>query len=238
MSRTSSPRVTRLTLASAFALTSLAATGCADEGPGSLVIPYQLGANLSCDEAEVSDVRAFLNDGDHEEEVDCEAGEVRLADITPGNYELTVQGLASDGAPILDNLDNDARTVGVVGDGAEVTIDPVLLTDAPARILISWNFGALNCTNANIDKFDVQVFEMGGTALLTDQSLDCDKAEADGDGYRTLPDPDREINGKVVGKAVIVATGTNVDLDFDPPGPGRSVKIDLSCDSAGCEEAP
>jgi hypothetical protein len=216
------------------------ASGCADPGPGSVVIPVQLGNSKTCNEVGVETLRAFLDEGEYTEETDCEDGEVRIDSVPEGRYSVTVQGLADDGAAIMDNLDADDsdRDVRVIGDGATVTTDPMRLTDAPARILISWNFGASNCANADITDFHVTAFETGGTAVMAEADMSCDLAEADDDGYRTVPDPDRDLNGKLLGEALIEATGTEVSFVFEPPGPGRAVRLDLVCDNGGCEAAP
>ena len=224
----------RLATTAGIAGTVLASSGCGDEGPGTLIVPYVLGANLDCEERNVTEVRATLADK-YDATVDCEVGEVTLSDVPPGKYPLVVEAIASDGVVIMDNIDNDARDVEVVGDGASITLDEaVLLTDAPAKILLLWNFGASNCNNAGIDEFDVTVFA-DGSEQLTQETLDCTNAEADADGYRTLPDSDRAINGKTVTNVLVEAPGTLAEFEFEPPGPGRSVRLDMECDNGGCQ---
>lgn len=234
MTRPFAHSLLRLATTAGIAGTLLASSGCGDEGPGTLIVPYVLGANLDCEERDVTEVRAVLDD-EYDATVDCEVGEVTLSDVPPGKYDLVVEAIASDGVVIMDNLDNDARKVEVVGDGASITLDDaVLLTDAPAKILLLWNFGASNCSNAGIDEFDVTVFA-DATEVLTEETLDCTNAEADADGYRELPDSDRAINGKTVTDVLVEAPGTSASFNFEPPGPGRAVRLDLECGNDGCQ---
>lgn len=218
--------------------------GCADEGPGSIVIPVQLGNNKSCEEVGVTQLHAELERGGeiYEETVDCSVGEVRIDDVAPQRYDLLVQGLASDGAAILDNLDQDARVVDVLGDGQTNVIDTVLLTDAPAQLRIGWDFGLSNCASAGIHEFEITAFENGGSAVLLTSAIDCD-APTDAGNLHVVPDPDRDLNGKLLAEAAIqpvdksgAHVGSPISFSFDPPGPGRFVDLIIECDETGCVE--
>lgn len=231
----------RITLAIA-ALASVGVSGCADEGPGSIVIPVKLGNNKSCDEVGVLELRGQLErSGEiYEETVDCSVGEVRIADIPAQRYNLLVQGIAEDGTAIMDNLDEDDMVVEVLGDGQTVELNPVLLTDAPAQLRVGWDFGLSNCASADIDEFEVTAFETGGTSVLVSSSIACD-APTDAGNLHLVPDPDRELKGNLVGEASIqpvdssgADVGLAVDFAFDPPGPGRPVDLILDCDESGC----
>jgi hypothetical protein len=212
---------------------------CADEGPGSLIIPVRLGNNKTCDEVEVTQLRASLDDGEYVEEAECEEDEVRMGGIAAGEYDLTVQGLAKDGIAIMDNLADGPFEVRVIGDGATVTVDEQQLLDAPARLLVRWDFMFTQCTDANIEEFDVSAYETGGTALLLRSTLECLAPADEADGYHTVPDPDRELKGGLVGEAEL-SWGPDADQRvsyvFEPPGAGRAVRLGLVCDASGCVE--
>jgi len=218
--------------------------GCADEGPGSIVIPVTLGNNKACDDVGVTQLRAQLDHGGemYEETVDCSVGEVRISDVSPQRYDLLVQGLASDGVAIMDNLDNDDRKVEVLGDGQTNVIASVLLTDAPAQLRVGWDFGLSNCASAGIQEFEIRAFESGGSNLLVTGSIDCEAA-TDAGNLHLVPDPDRELKGNLVGEASVqpldksgATVGNAIAFVFDPPGPGRPVDLILECDETGCVE--
>jgi hypothetical protein len=236
-----SQSTTRATLAAALIGSAVFATGCADEGPGALIVPFTLGNSKTCDEVGVSRVRVVLGNEAYEEDADCGDGEVRVDDVPAGRYDLLVEGLAADGVTIMDNLDNDDRRVEVVGDGATVELESVLLTDTPAQLLVRWDFGFSNCASADIAQFVFTAFETGGTSVLLEEEVDCDSESDAPNGFHLVPDPDRSLKGGLFGEANISAkpaTTTDLSFMFEPPGPGRPIYLSLECDDDGCEAAP
>ena len=214
-------------------------TGCADEiGPGSIVVPVELGNQKSCEEVGVTHILAELDGGMWSEEVTCDLGEVRFDNLEAGEYELWVGALDSNGVAIMDN--SGPQVVEVVGDGTTVTTDAVRLTDAPAKVRVRWDFGFGSCSAASIDRFEISAFEVGGSADLLSASIAC-SADGDSNGYRELPDPNRDLRGNLLGEIAVTPVdsggtpvGSTAQFTFEPPGPGYAVNLSLSCEDTGC----
>ncbi len=232
---------------------ALVLPGCnQDEGPGSVVVPFRLGPlGESCTDAEVVSVRVTVGDPEgmnfHVNDEICAAGEVRVDDIAPGTYPFLVEALDADGVTVLDNLGDSAseRKVRVLGDGATKTVEEVVLTDSPAKLLVRWDFQFVDCATAGIDRFQIFALTQGGTSQLEEAEIDCDASPIDTSGYRLFEDPNRLVNGASIAEVAVIpknaagdTVGAPVEFAFTPPGRGRELKFTLTCDGGGCDGGP
>jgi hypothetical protein len=234
-----------LSLSAAMLLTSMALTGCkGDSGPGTLSVEFVLGNDKTCDEVDVESVRVALSRGDevlYEEIVPCGSGPVIVDDIAPQTYDLVVEGIDAMDYATFDNLGTPAGERKIeIFDGAlaDVAVD---LTARPADLAVAWNFGVTNCMGAGVDRFRIRAFEVGGGNLLLEHEIDCDATGEGAGGYRPVPDPDRVLNGTLLGEVGVVpldAAGTmvggQVTFAFEPVGPGHPVNLTLQCNDMFC----
>lgn len=217
--------------------------GCGDDETtsGVLVVPFQLGNDKSCEEVGVDYVRAVLDDNFLEEQVDCAAGEVRFDSVPEGSYRVSLFGMTG-GFPVMDSLEGVQVVVGVVGHGTVTEVDSdVVLTSAPARLLVRWDFGFASCEGSDIQKFEVSAWEGAGSNRLLSTTIDCDEPGEGTSQYRTVEDPDRKLGGELLGEVSIQPLtsagdekGDAVTFSFAAPGAGHPVRISLECDSKQC----
>jgi hypothetical protein len=213
-----------------------------ESSTGTLVVPFELGNQRTCDALSIKTVKAELEDGMYTESAPCTNGQVRFKDLPAGTYHVQLFGLDSDGVEVMDNLSGHDVVVNVTGHDQTVVAHPsVTLTAAPAHLLVRWNFGFGTCKGVGVDRFAIQVWRGDGDDLLLDDTLPC-STEGDGvDQYRTVPDDTRLLSGDAAGEVSIQPldnTGVNVGdpviFDFDAPGPGHDIKLSMTCDEGAC----
>ena len=229
----------------ALALVTAFGTACSGEDDpeaGVLVVPYQLGNQRDCGSLGVKIVRAELDDPTYVEEASCDTGEIRFQQVEAGAYHVRLFGVDGSGVAIMDSLKSGEIPVSVIGDGTTVVADPaVMLTAAPAHLMMRWAFGFGTCESTAIDRFAVTAWRSDGSALLLETAVDCDVPGDGADQYRAVPDLERELSGDEVGEVAVQALDENagkigdaITFDFAEPGAGRYVKLSLECDDAGC----
>ncbi len=234
----------RLALALAVVACSLGA-GCATKdapAAGVLVVPYELGNHKDCATVGVKVVRAELDDPMYVEEAACESGEIRFQEVPPGGYHVRLFGVDSQGVAIMDSLQAGEVPVNVVGDGTTVVADPaVMLTAAPAHLLLRWSFGFGTCESAAIDRFRISAWRKDGSQLLLESTVPCKEAGSGADQYRAVPDLSRKLAGDEVGEVNVealdkngVATGEATTFNFGAPGSGHTVKLSVVCTGGAC----
>lgn len=256
MRRMNLPMSTRLSSLALAALATLGLGGCTTD-PGSLVIPFSIGAaSVTCDGVGVDKVEMHLIEISEEGSADpvtydaeapCVDGQVEFSGIAVGNYELEVRALASDGVTVFDNEDPSSLKKVEALEGQTVTTETVELTPTPAQILVRWDLKqagfSAQCANVMTQQFEVSLFTADGVSkLLTAEPIACDAPADVAPGYHLVPDPDRKIDGTQVGTIQINpqdAMGNDIGtpIVFDmltPPGRGRSVKVTVSCDDDVC----
>jgi hypothetical protein len=252
-----------VTLATQFGLvvglgvTAGSVLGCApDRGPGSLVVSYTLGNNKTCAELGIEELRAELVQGPEgattvssSEIVPCASDpEIIFENLEPGIYSLIVSAHDTQGVATLDNLGQPATERAIeIFEAAETSVDAEL-TARPAQLEIAWRLGVdgfSNCASEGISSLRVTAYQVGGTSVLLDTQLDCELASDGDNGYRQVPDPDRELNGDLLAEVGIqpldaagAPVGEAVDFMFDPVGPGYSVQLNIECTAAGCVAPP
>lgn len=210
---------------------------------GTLVVPFELGNNRSCEAAGVDYVRAELSNGNYEEEAPCSNGQVRFLNVPAGSYKIKISAFDEDGVEVLDSHESMDTTVNVEGNNetSEHKV-PVTLTAAPAHLLVRWTFGFTTCKGASIDRFAIKVWLSGGDDLLISKSLPCMLEGKGKDQYREIEDPERRLSGEQAGEVTIQAidkTGVNVGpaavFKYKAPGAGHDVKVTVECDQGACK---
>ena len=224
----------------------LLALGCEHEkstDKGVLVVPFELGNRKECKDLGVVGVRVELGDGELAQEVDCSAGEVRFNLVPKGRYDVTVYGVDDDGVAIMDSLADGPASVDVVGGNTTVVLDPpAVLTAAPAKLLLRWQFGFGSCESAAVGGFTVSAWRADGGELLMEADVPCDMPGEGREQYRLVPDDERDLSGDTVGEIDVqpydvndIAMGDPANFSFDPPGAGHEVKLSLTCNGGGCD---
>ena len=228
--------------------------GCGpDKGPGGLDITYVLGNNKTCDEVNVDRLSAELiptgedTEGQTEvrEDLACSAdGTIVFEGITPGLYNLEVIAYDAGDVPIFDNLGQSGTERRIEIFEAATAETESELTARPVDFGVAWALGPnglSNCAGVGIDNFEISAFQAGGGTVLLETTLDCELTGED-DGYRTIDDPMRTLNGTLFGEVGIQAhasdgsnVGDPVTFMFDPVGPGYPVKLAIECTELGCE---
>jgi hypothetical protein len=230
--------------ASSLALTALvAASACGgDDPPGSLIVPFKIGANVPCSVLGVTDVTVELykvssagaeDDLIDTEVVACADGQAEFNGVPAGRYDVRVSGVDAETVIVADNFDAD--DVAEVTSGAENTADVVTMLPTPAKLLVRWqlNDGFGQCSDVPVTKFLVETYEKQGLTPLLNYTFDCDPEEDPVMGYNIVLDPERDIAGDDLDLVTIDATDdkgaslVTAPLRFamDPPGHGRTVKL-------------
>lgn len=236
----------RFRTAAALAVISglgLACGGKQDPKAGVLVVPYELGNHRDCSSLGVKVVRAELDDPMYVEEALCDSGEIRFEQVPPGSYHVRLFGIDHSGVAVMDSLQAGDVPVNVVGDGTTVVADPaIMLTAAPARLSLRWNFGFGTCDSAGVDRFAITAWRSDGSALLLDTAVSCKLAGQGADQYRSVPDRDRQLAGDEVGEVNVqpldkngVEMGKPSTFNFAVPGPGHNVMLSVTCTEGGCK---
>lgn len=221
----------------ALTVTALCAAACNnDPGTGSLTVEYKLGLNGACDAFEVSTVRVTLDDGKYQEEEPCDPTDpILITGVAADNYEVLVEGVDVDGVTVMDNIGGESdESVEVVG-GSEVTHD-VRLGETPAQVQVKWlklvDGEPSECAFVATKFFEVSAYH-GATSFFPPHEFPCSVPP----GYQVLPDPGRAIDGKTLDGVLVSVLDENKDeigddlvFNFPPPGPGRAVQINITCD--------
>lgn len=208
---------------------------------GTLVVPFQLGSGKSCDEVSIAKVKATLDEDAYDEEITCSKKEIRFDNVESGIYSLKLYGYDSEGHAIMDSMADEIK----VEEDNTVTVDPpVVLSDAPGQIRLRWDLGFGNCKIWDLKDFQLNVWSEDGNKLALETSIACDDNKVDDDVYRTVPDPDRRLDGTNLGALQLQPRDANgtalggkepVKFKFSSPGPGGLVKLSVKCDDDGCE---
>lgn len=226
-------------------LVAMLGAGCGLGGnakqQGSVVVPFELGNHKDCASLNVVTVRAELDDGGVAKETNCEASKLRFDGIAPGAHDLVVYGLDKDDVRIMDSLAAGPLSVTVEDGKTQVVDPPVQLTLAPALLVLRWDFGFASCGSASIDSFRVTAWRSDGSQQLLQANVKCNTAGQGEGQYRDVPDPRRDLSGDELGEVEIQpVSGTPAEVGgpakftFAPPGPGREIKLSLTCTDKGC----
>ena len=210
---------------------------------GTLVVPFQLGNNRSCDDAGVSYVVAELGNTDYVQEAPCENGQVRFLNVPAGSYEIKISAFDEEDVEVMDNHESSDGMVDVEGDNRTSEHEPaVTLTSAPAHLLVRWTFGFTTCKGASIDHFSIKAWRGGGDDLLVSKSLACNAEGSGKDQYRTIDDPDRRFSGEQAGEVTVQAldkedvnVGPAAVFKYKAPGAGHDVRVSVECDQGACK---
>lgn len=244
-------------LAPSLAFTALlAGPACQGEDPpGTLVVPFKIGASVDCSVLGVTDVTVDLykysaagaqGDVIDSEIVACSDGKAEFSGLPSGRYNVRVSGVDAEDFIVVDNFDNDPADIAEVTSGTENTADIVTMFPTPAKILVRWQLdgGFGQCTDVPITNFLVETYEKKGLSELLSYNFDCDPEEAPVMGYNVVLDPSREIAGDDLDLITIDAVDTKgaslvtapLRFAIEPPGHGRTVKLTaiVNCESGQC----
>ena len=233
----------------ALAGSSLLVGGCGGSNStrsassGTLVVPFQLGNNRSCDDAGVSYVVAELGKEEYVQDAPCENGQVRFLNVPAGSYEIKISAFDEQDVEVMDNHESIDAMVDVEGDNRTSEHEPaVTLTSAPAHLLVRWTFGFTTCRGASIDSFSIKAWRGGGDDLLISKSLPCNLEGSGKDQYRAIDDPDRRFSGEQAGEVTIqpldkeaVNVGPAAVFKYKAPGAGHDVRVSVECDQGACK---
>ncbi len=238
--------ISALGLIAPLALSALSACNN-DPESGGLTINYTFATGVSCteDQENVLIVEANVGEGgasgSQTGTCDNAGGDLVLAGVPAGAYDLIVRGLDDEGDAVLDNLGDELMgddRVEIIG-GDSKTVD-VVLGLAPARLEVRFqvtidDFG-VQCTSEmiTIKGLRVQAFDNLNAELLKTHDFDL----CDFDGYLPVPDEDREISGRRFDTVVVQPidgsgspVGAQLELDLGGPiGAGKLAQIDISCE--------
>jgi hypothetical protein len=227
-------------------LLACAFVACGDGGddssgsPGTLVVEFVLGNNLTCDDVGVKRVRAELNEMQFVEDAPCSAMQVRFLNIPAGTYKIRMYGEDDKGMDIMDNYSKTGSTsIEVSGGDMNSFPRPITLFAAPAHLFVRWDMGFTSCKGVGVVSFLINAWR-GAGELLVEQTLDC-LLEGDGpDQYREIADPERNFTGSEAGEVFVqpldkemARFGAPAVFRFKAPGAGQNVKITVDCGSTG-----
>jgi len=161
------------------------------QAPGSAVVEWNLGPVADCSGTGIATVRAQALSGDADtdpaasSEAPCESdtapvsGSIELTDLTPGAYDIVVEGLDSSGNPIYEHVDGTRVTVP---EGEAVSTDDLTLEVKRGYLVVDWNVGG-KCSTSGVTTVNVSLFEADGTPLegehAAPQEAPCDNAFED-----------------------------------------------------------
>jgi hypothetical protein len=212
-----------------------------DPQSGTITLRYTVGAANNCGTLDIQTVRVDIGGGTETAEAPCDPSTPIILDgVKAGNYPLVVSAIDGEGYTVMDNLDEptDDDDVEVVG-GASREVEAMLAT-TPATIRARWviledNFPK-QCSFAASKSFEVIAYENQGNSVLLSHEFECEQ-----NGYATVPDEMRQINGQDLDFVTIRALDADgaelarVPFSFEPPGPGRTVDFDITCVEAAGE---
>ncbi len=225
-----------------LATSALLASSC-NNGPnsGTLSVNYELGLEAACADYNVATVKVTLDEGEYEEEEACDpSSPILLTGVAAGNYDVLVEGIDPEGFTVMDNIGgDDDESVEIVG-GSDKEHD-VTLGNSPAQVQVRWSKFVdgqpAECAFVATKFFEVTAYH-GATQFPNSNVFDCSVPP----GYQTLPDPERVIDGTTLdGVRVRILDESQDEIDtlifndFDPPGHGRIVQIDITCDGTETE---
>lgn len=228
------------------------APACSGEDPpGSLIVPFTIGADVECSVLGVTEVTVDLYtasaSGAAGELVDsatvaCEEGEAEFMGLPVGRYEVRATGVDVENVIVADNLDKDPADTAEVTSGALNTANSAVMYPTPAKVHVRWQFngGFSMCSGVPVAEVRVVASEKGGLSPLINHVFDCDPKDGVVAGYNVIPDPMRDIAGDDLNHITIDPLddkGTDITpsplvFKFDAPGHGRTVKLTalIDCD--------
>lgn len=219
-------------------LLSLSAGCFENEESITVRVPYTLGAGMSCEEAQVTTIRASLGKNRSQQfEGPCDdSGELVMRNVREGKWSLLVEGLDKQGGvPLSSDIANPNLVLDFT-EGDRIT-PMVTLTSVPAKVQVRWDLGFGDCDSYDLKGFRVQAWDESDARLLMTDIMDCD-APTDEQLYRTLDDPDGRIIGSQLRAVTIQAVSKGgqefgevmrIDLE-EAPGRGAVLRASLKCE--------
>jgi hypothetical protein len=227
-----------------------------DPQSGGLTINYSFAQGVSCNgfAENVVDVRIDIGAGEMvpTESVACDnnGGEVVLAGVPAGNYDLFAYGIDDADDAVLDNLGEEGESKGEPDERVEIIggdskTMSVTLGLVPARLevglVVNNDSFPAQCSSTEIMIKGVRAEAWDYSA--SDQLLSHDFDLCEFDGFETVPDEDRLINGRRFDNVVIQPldaggnpVGVSSSLIFDQPvGAGKAARVSVVCEADACD---
>jgi hypothetical protein len=223
-----------------------AGCGGSDSKPttsGTLVVPFKIGNDRTCQDAGVSYVVAELGDEKYVQDAPCENGQVRFLNVPAGSYQIKISAFDDQDVEVMDSHDSLDVMVDVEGENRTSEHKPaVTLTSAPAHLLVRWTFGFTTCRGASIDRFEIKAWRGSGDDLLVSKTMPCLLEGMGKDQYRDIDDPDRRFTGEQAGEVTVqpldkqgVDVGPAAVFKYKAPGAGHDVRVSVECDQGACK---
>ena len=178
-------------LASAALFTACDTAEEAPKAPGSAVVHWDLGPVATCAGTGIATIRAQALSGDEETdpaasvEASCDSetapvsGSIELTELSPGAYDIVVEGLDDTGNAIYEHVDGTRVTVP---EGEAVDTDDLTLEVKRGYLVVDWNVGG-KCSTSGVSTVNVSLFETDGTPVegehAAPQEAPCDNAFED-----------------------------------------------------------
>lgn len=208
-------------------------------------VPYQLGAGMTCQQANIVKLRVKLGKlADQVFEGACDdTGSLTLDGVQEGEWSMIVEAIDAKGVVTMSS--NVATAPPTVDFNQNEQVTPrMTLASVPAKVKLRWNLGFGTCDNMGLQGFGVQAWDESNARLLLSGSIDC-KAPLDAESFRVLADPNGLLSGSDLRALTIQPLSTN-GQDFGgpisvnlpaAPGPGYSVEVSFNC-VGGTPEVP
>lgn len=170
-------RSTTLILTAALALTIGAGCGESDKF-GDLVVRYQIGSGVSCDEAGIESLEISLYGESHEltpQRAAChdERGELLFRQIPEDVYDVVVHGLDSNDEPIFEGQE---RNVTVL-EGEESETRTITITVMNPALRVRWRFdNGFQCSTNGVEELQMVLYRES-INIERDEIVSCDLGE-------------------------------------------------------------
>lgn len=220
-------------------LLSLLALSTACEGDESYVVsvPYQLGAGMTCQQANIVKLRVKLGKlADQVFEGACDdSGALTIEGVQEGEWSMVVEGVDPKG---IVTMSSSVATVPPVVDFKEndMATPRMTLASVPAKVKLRWDLGFDTCDKMQLKGFRIQAWDQSQARLLLAGSIACN-APLDAQSFRNLADPNGLLSGSDL-QALTIQPFLNNEQDFGapiqvklpaPPGPGYAVEVSFKC---------
>lgn len=233
------PRMMNLKQLFGFGFLSLLtlATACEGDEQYTASVPYQLGAGMTCQQANIVKLRVKLGKlADQVFEGACDdTGSLTLDGVQEGEWSMVVEAIDAKG--IVTMSSSVATTPPVVNFRENDFVTPrMTLASVPAKVKLRWNLGFDTCEKMELKGFRVQAWDQSEARLLLSGSIPCN-APLDAQSFRDLADPNGLLSGSDL-QALTIQPFLNNEQDFGapiqvklpaPPGPGYAVEVSFNC---------
>ncbi len=170
-------RSTTLIVTAALALAM--GSGCGESDSfGDLVVRYQIGSGIDCDEAGIDSIQITLDGSSHTPDpriVACrdERGELLFRNIPVDVYDVVVHGLDANDEPIFEGEQEDVSII----EGDEVETRVITLSVMNPALRVRWRFdNGFQCSTNDVQEIEMVLYRER-IDRETDEIVDCELGE-------------------------------------------------------------